>query len=186
MATRKQGRPTKLTPKLQADVCKAIATQLLPMRWACAMVGINETVISLWRQRADKGEQPFLGFFEAVEKAKGEGIARQYKRKGGGGLKAEFKLKVADPKTFNAPERVVIESELTGAVARLKERFKNGEQISLEDALSAIAGEPGGEGAGGAEGGEGEAAGGEGGGGSEAVRPAPAVGDATPVPGAGS
>lgn len=140
MSKRQKGRPTKLTPKLQAAICKELAKSLLPMKYACAKVGIDESTLHRWRTRAEAGETAYGDFFKAIEEAQAKGVAAQYQDPS---LDAKFKLKIHDPKTFNPADRVVIENELAGAVARLKERFRNGERISLEDALSAIAGESG-------------------------------------------
>lgn len=59
------GRPTKCTPDVIASVCRCIS-EGLPYRDAARIAGVNETSITEWRARGEKGEEPFKTFVDAL------------------------------------------------------------------------------------------------------------------------
>ena len=66
---RNRGRPTKLTPKVQERVCKAIE-QGLPYSEACTLAGIHQATFCNWRNRGETQKQGiFYEFVEAVNHA---------------------------------------------------------------------------------------------------------------------
>ena len=79
----KGGRPTKLTPKLQEEICKAIRAGNY-IETAAAFAGISKSTLYEWlkrgarekerlaknpRAKIKKSEAPFVEFSDAVEKA---------------------------------------------------------------------------------------------------------------------
>ena len=69
------GRPTKLTPELQAKLCEYLATGCYVCT-ACALVGISDQTLSNWKQRGAAGEEPYLGFVDAIKDAEARAEAR--------------------------------------------------------------------------------------------------------------
>src|SRR6185437_6725254 len=64
----KIGRPTKLTPKLQIEICTSLATGAY-VETAAALHGINKQTLYDWLKRGNKGEEPYVGFLDAVKRA---------------------------------------------------------------------------------------------------------------------
>jgi hypothetical protein len=62
------GRPTKLSPELQAKVIALISAGMF-MNEACAEVGISAKTLSSWRKRGANGEEQYEEFFEELEMA---------------------------------------------------------------------------------------------------------------------
>lgn len=62
------GRPTKLTPKLQREICKHLASGCYAVT-ACAVCGIGETTFYNWLERGAKGEEPYAEFVASVKEA---------------------------------------------------------------------------------------------------------------------
>jgi hypothetical protein len=73
-------RPTKLTPELQADLVRALASGAY-IEAACEYVGIAPATYYGWiaRANAEDAEPEFLEFLEAVKKARAANIRRHIK-----------------------------------------------------------------------------------------------------------
>ena len=71
------GRPTKLTPELQADLVRFLRGGVY-VTDACALVGIDQGTYHRWVAKAAEDDAPeeFREFREAVEKARAEAVAR--------------------------------------------------------------------------------------------------------------
>ena len=69
------GRPTKLTPDLQAAVCRHLASGCYVCT-ACELVGISEKTLSNWKQRGADGEEPFVSFVQALKEAEAKAEER--------------------------------------------------------------------------------------------------------------
>ena len=69
MAKRKRGRPTALTPQVQADICERLEKGV-PQVDAARLAGISASAFYGWLQRGRDGEQPFADFSDAVERAR--------------------------------------------------------------------------------------------------------------------
>lgn len=63
------GRPTLLTPELQESICKEIEAGL-SFDDAAKLNGVSQASIIIWRRRGAKGEEPYLSFLQASEKAR--------------------------------------------------------------------------------------------------------------------
>lgn len=156
----KGGRPTKLTPGLQRDFLRVIRRSGF-QRDACAVVGITEDTLAMWKRWGAEGREPFRGFTEALKKAEVErrqSYLRESERRGkkrNDPREIQWRAAVTDPEVFSIKHHVVVQQQLDAAVARLKEEFA-GEPEILERALSAIAGESRGGGTGGPAGPEGD------------------------------
>jgi transposase len=73
------GRPTKLTPELQAALCDLVRDGNY-YEAACAGVGIERTTFFKWMQRGRKAKSgPLFDFFNAVQSARAESEARVVK-----------------------------------------------------------------------------------------------------------
>lgn len=66
------GRPSKLTPELQAELC-GLLQEGKPIQPSCQKVGITDQVYRLWRSKARQGDERYQEFFAAVTRARAEG-----------------------------------------------------------------------------------------------------------------
>jgi hypothetical protein len=62
------GRPTKLTPKLQAEICTSLATGAY-VETAAAVHGVSKMTLYDWLKRGNNGEKPYVGFLDAIKSA---------------------------------------------------------------------------------------------------------------------
>lgn len=69
------GRPTKLTPELQAKICEYLATGCYVCT-ACDLCGIGERTYYDWMARAEAGEEPYSQFAQAIKDAEARAEAR--------------------------------------------------------------------------------------------------------------
>ncbi|MFO7948118.1 MAG: hypothetical protein R6V19_15035 [Armatimonadota bacterium] len=67
----KTGRKTKLTAKLQDEICGHLASGCYAVT-ACELAGISESTFYNWLERGRDGEDPFLEFLESVKKAEAQ------------------------------------------------------------------------------------------------------------------
>lgn len=76
---KKPGRPTKLNPELQEEICKHLRDGLFRCA-AAALVGIDEQTLSRWWHRgASEAKGPFREFHLAVNKAEAEYMAAAHR-----------------------------------------------------------------------------------------------------------
>lgn len=153
MTTEKGGRPTKLTKELQREFVKIISETGL-YRDACLATGISPDTLTDWKRRGADGVEPFAGFLRALtlaEVQRRRGYIAESKRRGAkknDPREVQWRAAVTDPEVFSIKHHVVVQQQLDAAIARLREEFAD-EPETLERALSAIAGESRGGGAGG-------------------------------------
>lgn len=79
-ATKKRGpgRPTVMDAVTQKAILDMIRTGA-PKKVACLAAGIAESTLYRWLQKAKDGEHPeFIGFFEALEQARVEGVTERF------------------------------------------------------------------------------------------------------------
>ena len=63
-------RPSKLTPELEAEICRLIADEGLPYNRACQLAGVSETTFYVWKSKGQKAKRgKFREFLESIEKA---------------------------------------------------------------------------------------------------------------------
>lgn len=62
------GRPTSLTPEVQATIIAAIEAGNYKVT-ACALAGIHRDTLNDWEHRGARGEEPFKTFSDALQKA---------------------------------------------------------------------------------------------------------------------
>ena len=65
------GRPTSLTPAVQAIVVEAIGRGLY-RETAAQLAGVRRQTLWNWEQRGEAGEAPFSDFFDAIKKAEAQ------------------------------------------------------------------------------------------------------------------
>jgi len=65
------GRPTKLTPEMQAKFVAHVRAGNF-IETVCAACGIAVSTYYTWAERAENGEEPYAGFMEAVRTAEAE------------------------------------------------------------------------------------------------------------------
>jgi transposase len=68
VAPKPVGRPTKLTPKLQAEICTSLGTGAY-VETAAALHGVSKVTLYEWFKRGNSGEEPYVGFLNAVKRA---------------------------------------------------------------------------------------------------------------------
>lgn len=140
---RKRGQPTKLTPEVQAEICKRIQL-LATLREAIADLELDESTVFGWLRRGEAEKQGrYFHFFKAYRaalarramNAKMQIIAHAKKHFAA----ADRALQLADPTTV--PQvRIHVTHELNNAIERLCQTF-NDEPETLRRALAAIAGD---------------------------------------------
>ena len=74
-AAAKIGRPTALTAITQEIICKAISQGMYIER-ACALADIDKGTYYDWLAKAAKGEEPYIHFLHAAQKAEAEHQSR--------------------------------------------------------------------------------------------------------------
>lgn len=79
------GRPTKLTPEVQAKVVQALETGHYAED-AVIIAGIGENTYYQWLEKGAAGTEPYAAFREAVESASRQAVDRSLKRVMGGDL----------------------------------------------------------------------------------------------------
>ena len=69
------GRPSKLTPEVEARIVEAVE---LGATWerAADAAGVGASTLRDWRQRGEAGEVPFVAFLAALKRAEGAGVER--------------------------------------------------------------------------------------------------------------
>jgi hypothetical protein len=60
-------RPTKLTPEMQAEICKTLGAGV-DIETACLREGVGRSTYYDWKKRADEGEEPFATFVVECER----------------------------------------------------------------------------------------------------------------------
>ncbi len=65
------GRPTSLTPDVQAIVVEAIGRGLY-RETAAQLAGVVRKTLWNWEQRGEAGEEPYAEFFHAIKKAEAQ------------------------------------------------------------------------------------------------------------------
>jgi transposase len=71
----RSGRPTKLSPALQARVCKAILAGCY-VETACEIAGVSRATLYRWLAAADGGDSRYEDFRDAIKKARAEAEAK--------------------------------------------------------------------------------------------------------------
>ena len=196
---RGRGRPTKLSPQIQAKICE-ILRSAGTVEQACASVGVDPSSYQHWKAKGlAQPRGKYRDFFQAVQKAMQERLLALESRiviatrdhmagqdpktgKGGHFVEGDWRAALAllerlKPRQWAPRVYQHVDKELDDALDRLEREFKD-EPALLERALNAIAGGQGGATLGGEEDGEHRANPG----GGEAVQPPPTEPQATPGP----
>ena len=79
-----RGRPTKLTPELEAAICESVALAI-PNKYAAEEAGINESTFELWMRKGREGRAPYAAFYKAVTRARARAVKSLTVRVLGGG-----------------------------------------------------------------------------------------------------
>ena len=82
--TRKPGRPTKLTPELEAAIISKVELGV-PIRTAARAAGIPEGTFDSWMRLAREGKEPYKGFSMDLTCARATGLVSLHIRAIGGG-----------------------------------------------------------------------------------------------------
>ncbi len=72
-AVQKRGRPTQFTPKLGQRICARVAKVGFEAV-AAELVGVHRHTLRHWRERGEKGEEPFAEFAAKLAAAKAQYI----------------------------------------------------------------------------------------------------------------
>lgn len=146
MKPAKIGRPTKLTPKLQAAVCKVIRDTKLSLVDCGRSLGLSDNTITDWLTRGRAEESgPFHDFAVAIERARAEGSKRLLARVAEAGKVQKHwqanmaLLSVTEPQ-YAPRVRVEVGKQLGAAVERVTAEFA-GEPQLLERVLVALVGD---------------------------------------------
>lgn len=63
------GRKTKLTPELQSDICKLVASSV-PLPDASVHAGVSWNTVKDWMAKGRAGKRPYVEFVEAIDAAR--------------------------------------------------------------------------------------------------------------------
>lgn len=151
------GRPTKLTPALQARIVKLVREGNYP-ETAAASLGVNRATYYRWMERGEKcakGDEIFRDFRDALTRAKAAAetkalarVSKGFADKARGPERAQWYLERVAPDRFGRRDKVVVENivteELDGFLARLEQRL---DQETYERVLAALADDAAGDGA---------------------------------------
>lgn len=126
---RKPGRPSKLTPELQAEICTSIAA-VATFTEACTLVGIERTTAHRWLQKGQAQRRgKYRNFFNAIERAKVQrivGIKAAIRRHGQRDWKALEALgRITDPVAFTPQIHVHVTSQLDGMLDKIRVGFQD-------------------------------------------------------------
>jgi hypothetical protein len=69
------GQPTKLTPEVQAEICRNLAGGVY-VETACILAGVCKATFYNWRARGEAGEQPYVDFLDATMRAEAQAETR--------------------------------------------------------------------------------------------------------------
>lgn len=134
------GRPTSLTPEVQATFCDAVK-EGLTYRDACILAGIEYQTYRNWMRRGEAGEGEFFVFFDAVTRAKVEGKRENIKGVRDAG-KFDWRarawiLEKQHPEEYGNIQRikVEVEREIQGILDALEGRMSTAAYDELLDAL---------------------------------------------------
>lgn len=99
-AARKPGRPLEFTPELGRRICKRVARIGFEVA-AAERAGIHRNTLRNWRERGEKGEEPFAQFAAELAAAKATYIETELANV----EDARWKLERLDREQFGAPHR---------------------------------------------------------------------------------
>lgn len=74
----------KLSPSVQAEICRAIGFGV-SLKMAAASVGVSNDRLNRWLQRGKEGTEPYASFVSAVSRARSKAIENLTARALGGG-----------------------------------------------------------------------------------------------------
>ena len=144
------GRPTKLTPALQERLVEVIRRGHY-ISTACQAAGISQEALSQWRDRAAKGEELYMAFVDAAEKARAEAEITLFDRVisaselpgAQGWLPAITALERSRPERYGRQDRLQVEGR-TLVEIEVRVSYVNPPQLELEgEVLELPPGEPG-------------------------------------------
>lgn len=125
------GRPTSLTPEVQATIVAAIETGNY-RDTACRAAGVSDRSLRNWCERGETGEEPYASFFDALQAAEAKAemaLLAQIKdaQAGTPGVSGAdlwqsraWVMERRWPKRWAARVRTVVAEEVEGLLARVK------------------------------------------------------------------
>lgn len=124
------GRPTKLTPALQARIVKLVREGNYP-ETAAQSEGVHRDTYYSWMERGRKGEKPFAEFSDAVTRARATAqrkmLAHVAKAAPKDPENARWYLERTAPDLYGRRDKLVVENlvsqELDTFLARLEQRL---------------------------------------------------------------
>lgn len=124
---RKPGRPSKLTPELQDEICTSIAA-VATFTEACTLAGIERTTAHRWLQKGQTQKRgKYRNFLNAVERAKVQrsvGIKAAIRRHGQRDWKALEALgRITDPVEFTPQVRVHLTTQIDDMLDKIRLGF---------------------------------------------------------------
>jgi transposase-like protein len=145
------GRPTKLTPALQARIVKLVREGNYP-ETAAQSEGVSRATYYEWMERGRRRESPFADFSDAVTRARATAQRKMLgivvKAAPTDPENARWYLERTAPDRFGRRDKMVVENlvsqELDGFLARIEQRL---DLETYERVLAALADDAAGDGA---------------------------------------
>jgi len=145
------GRPSKLTPDLQARIAAFLGAGAY-IETAASAAGVSKQTLYNWLRLGSEGQEPYDSFLDAVEKAQGEADIRDLKTIRDAASKgvwqaAAWRLERRHPGEWGRrrPESEPQEEDLTlvdlvGSYASMSEEALRSEIVRLDDECEQITG----------------------------------------------
>jgi hypothetical protein len=73
-----KGYGTQCTPEVTAAIC-AILEDAVPVHYALSATGIRQQAYNTWLSHGKNGVEPYVAFYEAIERAKGIAVVKMHK-----------------------------------------------------------------------------------------------------------
>lgn len=117
------GRPTLLTPEVQAAICKSVRLGN-PKEYACQAARISRQTLWSWEKRGEAGEEPYAEFLYAIKAADAECVAMCIRRIRKASIEswqaAAWIIERKDPAAFGQRVKATVQEELGFLLRKMK------------------------------------------------------------------
>jgi transposase len=129
-ASRREGRPSKLTPKLQAEILRLLRAGNY-VETAAHIVGLHPGTVHDWLARGARArgvtDQPFAEFSEAVRRAQAQAEATDVRRVGKAASKtwraAAWRLERRHPRRWGPKVQLMVREQLEAFLDHLESQL---------------------------------------------------------------
>ncbi len=130
------GRPTSLTPEVQATIVEAISEGLY-RETAAQLAGVHRNTLLNWQARGESGEAPYEEFLCAIKKAEAEAERATITRVRGGGEGWQSSAWLAErrwPSRWSGRVRLTVNEELSAVLDKIRAKLDDDTFAKVIDA----------------------------------------------------